>query len=141
MPWQNRSAHDCKYCSIISNVWKVFRMTLRPVQRQCLKWKKYKYCFYYKYCLEFVIAKNENNASKKSLFQKNKIWWSKNVIILPSFVQTLAFLQKFFNESLFKSTICSWNLPKKNISTALLSTLWKKKLNDSIIRPVQKQCW
>ena len=45
---------------------------LRPVQSQFLKRKKYKYCFYYKYCLEFFIVEDEKTASKRSKMVKKK---------------------------------------------------------------------
>ena len=99
---------------------------IRPVQRQCLKWKKYKYCFYYKYCLEFFIAKNEYNTSKRSHFSKRRYNEAKMSLSFHLLCKLRLFWKDFsinyYLKVLYDLEICQ----KTNISTVLLQVLFEK---------------
>ena len=103
-------------------------MTLLQDQYNLNVWieRKYKYCFYYKYCLEFFIAKNEYNTSKRSHFSKRRYNEAKMSLSFHLLCKLRLFWKDFstnhYSKVLYDLEICQ----KTNISTVLLQVLFEK---------------
>ena len=84
---------------------------IRPVQSQSQEWKRCKYCFYYKYCLELFSARNQNKLTDGlDLCKGAKI--KQKYLYFSIFCEILVFLQGIFFKMLFLSTVKSYDLSK-----------------------------